>query len=420
MKIRFRIIACLILFTQLLIVPNKISAAYTIDDQVEQKEFFDIETDLVSIEALKNGIIVRTPYGAFYESTQVIIALIYSQPMLRLRDIYQYGPSHFAKKDVVYGGVNETDKGSFRYTRFDHSICVWALTKLKGRSLEEQIAALLHDISHTSLSHVACFLYGKNQRTDKSWQDMVLKEFLIKHGIDVILSQYNIAFKDVLEKPYLDRIDYTLIGAWLAGYLSKSDMNNIAKNLNYNRNKKVWYFTSKACARKLVEVFLKQACNNNCAIWNTVVYTYTKLALERAFKLSIFVLREQKKIFLTRENFEYGLTDEEVWKMLTTATDKTIQTCMDIVINHETYLEAASPTASPTSEDKRHLSIIVPKFRELNPLVCTRKGKYTPILDLDYELRKKYNETKADVETGWQLDLQSFKKPIKAKVINGF
>jgi len=384
------------------------------ETDVAQNEIYDIQTDLVSIEVLDNGIIVRTPYGAFFEDTPVLIDLIYCEAMIRLLDIYQNGPSHFAKKDVIYGGVNEDDRETFRYTRFDHSICVWALAKLKGRPLEEQIAALLHDISHTVLSHVACFLYSNNQRTDKSWQDNTLKEFLIKHGIAGILSQYNIALKDVLEKPYLDRIDYTLIGAWLAGDIEEDEMIKIVNDLEYNRNKKMWFFKSKDCARRLVNVFLAQARKNNCAVWNTVVYTYTKLALERAFKIP---LKTPKNITLTKDAFEYGLTDEEVWTLLNKSDDKIIQKCMDIVINHERYLEAASPTRD---DDQKRFTIVAPKFRELNPLVCTGRGKFEPILNLDYDLRKKYKATQKEVETGWPLDLQSLKRPIKATVLNGY
>ncbi|AIE78503.1 Deoxyguanosinetriphosphate triphosphohydrolase [Bacillus cereus] len=76
-----------------------------------------------------------------FEVDQIVEELIVSKSVQRLKGMHQNGASYL---------IN----GKWNVTRFDHSVGVMLLIKKLGGSVEEQIAGLLHDVSHTAFSHV--------------------------------------------------------------------------------------------------------------------------------------------------------------------------------------------------------------------------------------------------------------------------
>lgn len=83
-------------------------------------------------------------YGE-YEVEAVLQDLIQSKPVQRLKGIHQGGASYL---------VNP----KWNVTRYEHSMGVMLLIRRLGGSIEEQIAGLLHDVSHTAFSHVIDFV----------------------------------------------------------------------------------------------------------------------------------------------------------------------------------------------------------------------------------------------------------------------
>src|SRR5512139_2939097 len=94
-------------------------------------------------------------YGEVDLEESVLLDLMQTQAMQRLRGVLQHGITALI-------GITRP------VTRFDHSLGVMLLVRrlharaeqnampsqLARGSLEEQIAALLHDVSHTAFSHV--------------------------------------------------------------------------------------------------------------------------------------------------------------------------------------------------------------------------------------------------------------------------
>lgn len=146
-------------------------------------------------------------YGKFIISNPVILELLKSQPIKRLKKISQMGPP-----DKYYHLKN--------YSRFEHSIGVMLLLKHLGATKEEQIAGLLHDISHTAFSHVVDWVIGNNKKEE--FQDSRHFDFIMKSEIKQILKKY--AFEPLKIADYkkfkllerdipnlcADRIDYSL------------------------------------------------------------------------------------------------------------------------------------------------------------------------------------------------------------------
>lgn len=144
-------------------------------------------------------------YGVYDIVEPVILELIHSDPLLRLKNIYQSGASQylFAWKNV---------------TRYEHSLGVMLLLKDFGANLHEQIAGLLHDIPHTAFSHVADFVFANKQH---NYHEQFHESILKNSDIPEILSKYQIPKTVAKPENYklleldipeicADRIDYAL------------------------------------------------------------------------------------------------------------------------------------------------------------------------------------------------------------------
>lgn len=114
-------------------------------------------------------------YGSFEISSPLILQLIHSPPLQRLKNISQLGPP-----DKYYHQKN--------YSRFEHSIGVMRLLQILGASEKEQIAGLLHDVSHTVFSHVIDWVVGSGEVED--FQDNQHSEIIKKSVINTMLKSH--------------------------------------------------------------------------------------------------------------------------------------------------------------------------------------------------------------------------------------
>ncbi len=143
-------------------------------------------------------------YGSFEITEPVLLELIESKPLQRLKGINQAGAASFVHPQLDV-------------TRYEHCIGVMHLLKRLGANLEEQIAGLLHDVPHTAFSHVADVLF-KNK--DESYHELFHETIIMNSEIPTILDKYGFCVKrqfdehnfSLLERnlPDLcaDRIDY--------------------------------------------------------------------------------------------------------------------------------------------------------------------------------------------------------------------
>jgi len=151
--------------------------------------------------------IIDKVYGEEEIWEGVLIDLINSKSVQRLKYVSQFGlPQIYYHLPV--------------YSRYEHSIGVLILLRKLNANLKEQIAGLLHDISHTSFSHIIDWVIGNPAKED--YQDSIYEEVLENSEIPKILKKHNLDHNEIkdlkkfslLEKeaPSLcaDRIDYSL------------------------------------------------------------------------------------------------------------------------------------------------------------------------------------------------------------------
>ncbi|ALS01524.1 hypothetical protein ATZ33_09130 [Enterococcus silesiacus] len=145
-------------------------------------------------------------YGSF-KVEEVLTGLIRSQEIQRLKGVHMAGPAV-----LINSAWNET--------RYEHSIGVMLLIRKLGGTIEEQIAGLLHDVSHTAFSHVVDLaLSNKND----DYHEQIKTQLIEQSTIPTILKQYGFDYRQILfddeqwllleqQAPLLccDRIDYTL------------------------------------------------------------------------------------------------------------------------------------------------------------------------------------------------------------------
>lgn len=165
-------------------------------------------------------------YGKF-EVAPVLEALIKSAPVQRLKNIHQ-------------GGAIFLVDPAIKHTRYEHSLGVMYLVHYFGGGIEEQIAALLHDVSHTAFSHVADYVF---EHSNEDYHETIFNEVINQSEIPLILRNYGFdtsiltnAHYTILERelPDLcaDRVDYTLRDLYHAKLIGKADIENFLLELS--------------------------------------------------------------------------------------------------------------------------------------------------------------------------------------------
>jgi HD superfamily phosphohydrolase len=261
----------------------------------------------VEAECLKIRDII---YGDF-TINGVLEELIMSKPVQRLKGIYQGGASYL---------VNE----KWNVTRYEHSIGVMLLIRKLGGSLEEQIAGLLHDISHTAFSHVIDFVF---ENKEEDYHEKIYNRVIVDSEIPHILEKHGYNYKDILldnskwtllEQPApelcADRVDYTLRDMYQYGHISLKEVKNFLENLIVINGR--MYPKDIETAEWFVETYYKEVINFFMDPLN--VYGYDLLA--KTIKLAL----DKNIIHL---NDLLG-TDESIINILHSSDDQEIQSLL--------------------------------------------------------------------------------------------
>lgn len=322
---------------------------------------------------------IDTFYGTLEVDEPVLLELIASPPMQRLKEIHQYG--------VCYYNSEYCEE----YTRYSHSLGVFALLRLKGASLEEQIAGLLHDVSHTVFSHVGDWIFSKVGE-EKDYQNTIHRSFLLKYNIGAILEKYQISLDVIqpleavcpmLEKPCpnlcADRIEYNIQGAFHRGKISYAEALKIVDSLHYLDGN--WVTTDPEAIKQIADFSLEMTVRCWGSPHNYVSSQCLAEALLRAIEIGE----------LSWEDIHFG-TDPQVWRVLESSSDGQIQAKL-------AQLRAVEETFRLVSSQEADLHIRL-KFRGIDPLIW-HEGRYQPLTKADPSYLANYSTIKELMEKGW-------------------
>jgi len=139
----------------------------------------------------------------------------------------------------AYGYLFELKRNS---TRYEHCIGVYLLLKHFTAPKKEQIAGLIHDVSHTALSHVSTYAF-QGKYTGTEFHELQQHKFIEESGLAELLKTMGYESKEVLhDKAFTllendlpdicaDRLDYALRDGIHLQILSRQQVNKIIEGI---------------------------------------------------------------------------------------------------------------------------------------------------------------------------------------------
>ncbi|KHF37985.1 HD domain-containing protein [Halalkalibacter okhensis] len=297
-------------------------------------------------------------YGEF-KVDKVLEELILSEPVQRLKGIHQGGASYL---------VNE----KWNETRFDHSVGVMLLIRKLGGSLEEQIAGLLHDVSHTAFSHVIDFVF---ENKEEDYHEKIYSAVVKNSEIPAILAKYDLNYEEILfddskwtlleqSAPELcaDRVDYTLRDMYAYGNISLEEVKRFLHDLIVSEGK--MHLQNIEVAEWFVETYYKEVIDFFMDPLN--IYGYDMLA--KTLKLSL------EKNILTINDFLDK--DDDLLNKIKSSDDKELLG----------LLRKLNPNVQ-VKEDRENFDLHRKnKLRMINPSIY-RNGELIPASELSERIK---------------------------------
>jgi hypothetical protein len=173
---------------------------------------------------------------------------------------------------------------------------VYWLLKQFGAGLEEQLAGLLHDISHGTFSHVIDHLYNRYEKED--YQESVNKKYF-QTDISAVLKKYKIdtdAVEDIKRWPLAenelpnicaDRLQYTLGDGVTANRIDQKKAKIIINDLVVKNDMIV--FHDKDIAKEFAELSLWMCGNFWHSNWGVYSYNMLKNIIVMAIEAGVLM-----------------------------------------------------------------------------------------------------------------------------------
>jgi HD superfamily phosphohydrolase len=286
-------------------------------------------------------------YGQVQIDEPLVVELLNSAAVGRLNDVMQHG---------VTGLIGLT----VPTTRFDHSLGTMLLVERMGGGLEEQIAALLHDVSHTAFSHVIDYVFHGHET--QNYHDAIMESYISSTDLPGLLSEYKYDWKrfikvdtfSLLEQPppalCADRIDYFLRDVlslniatddevdWALSHLATRKQRIVVDDLDAAR----WFGYAYISADKASWANFREVA----------LYELTAMAIRKAMELGA----------IKEEDFWGG--DIELWAKLQGNEDPFVSECVSLISTDTQFIW----------DDSEPDFWVSTKIRTIDPDVLTGTG----------------------------------------------
>jgi uncharacterized protein len=209
-------------------------------------------------------------YGSFDIDEPALLELIGCPTFQRLKGVRQAGPSALA---FPFKNVS----------RFEHSLGVFHLLRRLDAGRREQVAGLLHDISHTAFSHAVDFIFSSREQDHHEHLKPLMLDRPDLAGALGRLGYAPAEFYDdsiylMLERPLpslcADRLDYFLRDGMACGVVSREAADRILAHLAVRDDRIV--MTDVAVASEAAELF--DVMNRDWWASDTEAFIYNEFA----------------------------------------------------------------------------------------------------------------------------------------------
>ncbi|MDP2586992.1 MAG: HD domain-containing protein [Candidatus Komeilibacteria bacterium] len=312
-------------------------------------------------------------YGRLKIDEPIVLNLLALPQMQRLKKIHQNG--------IYFYFLPQFDTN-----RFDHSVGVMLLLKKFNAKFAEQVAGLLHDVSHQVFSHVIDYYYNVSVSAD--YQDSIHKEVINEPALNIILNQGGLDLNKIgnlsnwplldneLPNICADRLDYTLRDALAAGLADKNFIELILNNLEVGE--RGFIFKNLKPARLLGDLSLKMQEEIWHSDWG---------------ELSFYLMGEILKYAIGNKQItvnDFWLGDAELLDKLTSLNDLQINSKLNFIKN----IRTANLKGNPDNYD-----LLFPyKFRVIDPWVKDKR-----LTELDEEFKMNFETARSNAKIGHYL-----------------
>lgn len=295
-------------------------------------------------------------YGAVTVEEPVLLAVITSPAMQRLRGVLQHG---------ITGLIGVTRPVS----RFEHSLGTMFLVRALGAPLEEQLAALLHDVSHTAFSHVIDYVF--HDHDNQGYHDEVKMDYVAGTDLPDLLARYGYAWEPLLQEadyPLLeqpaprlcgDRLDYFLRDSLDLGLATSGEVRSALSHLCIRQGRIVT--GSVESARWLADTYMAADDASWANFREVGLYELAARAIRRG--LALGVISED----------DFWLTDVVVWEKLANVADARLQQLLALV----------SPATRFVRDEKNASFRVSTKVRTIDPDVLLPDGQLRTLSEID-------------------------------------
>jgi len=316
-------------------------------------------------------------YGDIEIQEPVLLELMDSEAMQRLKGISQHGITALI-------GITPP------FSRFDHSVGAMLLVRHLGASLDEQIAALLHDVSHTAFSHVIDFVF--NDHNGQSYHEDKKEEYVASSDIPKILSKFGRDWLEFMdedkfklleqESPALcaDRLDYFLRDLGFLGLASGSEIQSAVESLEV-RDERIVVKHPEA-ARWMAYTFIETDRASWSSFREVGLYQLTAEAIKVASKLNVI------------DENDIWSSDELLWKKLCSAEHPDIKQ----------YVNLITPGTRFTWDEENPVFRVATKIRSIDPPV-SNGNDVKSLSDLDATFGRYRQEYMSGKQGLWPMGI---------------
>ena len=314
-------------------------------------------------------------YGSAQVNQPVLNDLMQTTAVQRLQGVLQHG---------ISGLLGITCPVS----RFEHSMGVMLLVRRLGAPLEEQMAALLHDVSHTAFSHVIDYVFDGHD--SQSYHEDMKESYVAGTDLPAVLAGHGYDWRDFLQEesfPLLeqpspalcaDRLDYFLRDSLDLDLATGDEVQSALSHLAVHQGRVA--VDDVSTARWLGYTFI-QADQVSWANFREVgLYELTARAIKTGQRLGAIT------------EADIWSTDEQLWARLRMCDDPELQRQV-VLISPDTQF--AWDEANPTFR-------ISTKLRTIDPDVLVA-GRLRPLSAIDGELARPRSDYLSSKRGKWPM-----------------